>query len=161
MLMLVCDDSIRHVGIQVIRQDEMRILPKSHQLHGLFALCVVKQHRIGDQIRRVLIGGVDGHFHENENAVVGGNYHIMEFFSGNAIHIDAIIGLVTASEINVQFYRIRTRIGDGEAAGDGGDGREDGVKHNRIRRKDKFCIFIIGPPMAAGEGERAEYQRDK
>ena len=75
--MFVGDDFVAQAA-PLVGHDEVGILPVGHQIHILHGVAVQKHHRVGHHKRLALVVGVDIHLHMNENAVLGGNLHILE-----------------------------------------------------------------------------------
>ena len=137
----------------MVGDDEVRVLPESHQLHRLCAVFLVEHHRVGHQIGHVLVGGVDVDLHEDEEAVVRGDLHIAELRARHAIHVDAVVGLLAARQHDIDLHRRPCRVAHREGARARRDGGEHCVEHHRVGRELEIPLGVV-VAVTGGKGER-------
>ena len=137
----------------------MRVLPEGYQLYRLRAALLVEHHRVGHQVGQVLVGGVDVDLHEDEDAVVRGDFHVAELRACHAIDVDAVVGLLAARQRNIDLHGRPRRVPHRERPRARRDGGEHRVEQHRVRRKLQLHPIDVIVPMARGHSEGQCYRQ--
>ena len=142
----------------LVRVEKMCVLSPGQQQHALLVAVGVEENMVLEDEGIAGVVLTQGGFHEDEDAVVAEDLHVVEGDARSAIHVDAESGGRAAFQGDVNAHGVVVVVAHGEALGHRAHRGEDGVEEHRVGREGERGTGVVGEDLVLAAGGEEEGQ---